>query len=76
MTAPVRGGSELRELLEWAKSLGFTCDITGSTHLVFRRPNTRAVFASYTPSCPYARRNTRRDLKRALREAESKGMNP
>lgn len=69
MSAPQRGGSELRELLEFAKSLGFTCNV-GSKHLVFTRPFTRKVFASYTPSCLYARRHTRRDLLKAFAEAE------
>lgn len=69
MSAPQRGGSELRELLEWAKSLGFTCNV-GGKHLIFSRPFTRKVFASYTPSCPHARRNTRRDILKALAEAE------
>lgn len=69
MSAPQRGGSELRELLDWAKSLGFTCNV-GGKHLIFTRPFTRKVFASYTPSCPYARRNTRRDLLKAIAEAD------
>jgi hypothetical protein len=72
MNAPVRNGAELRELILWAKARGFTCNTTGGTHLVFRRPNTRAVYASLTPSCPHARKNTRRDLKRALAEAEQR----
>lgn len=71
MTAPSRGGSELRELLDWAKSLGFTCNV-GGKHLVFTRPYTRKVFASYTPSCKHARKNTRRDLLKALAEAKKK----
>jgi hypothetical protein len=71
MTAVTRGGGpELRALLDWAKELGFTCDITGGTHLVFRRPHTRPVYASYTPSCPFARKRTKGDLRRALRDAE------
>jgi hypothetical protein len=69
VSAPQRGGSELRELLDWAKSLGFTCNV-GGKHLVFSRPFTRKVFASYTPSCRYARQNTRRDLLKAIAEAE------
>jgi predicted RNA binding protein YcfA (HicA-like mRNA interferase family) len=72
MTAPVRKGSDLRELIEWAKSLGFICDTTGGHHLVFRRPNTRQVFASFTPSCIHARKKTRHDILRALAEAEQK----
>lgn len=67
--APSRKGSDLRKLLEWAKSYGFTCEV-GGRHLIFRRPNTRAVYASSTPSCQYGRENTRRDLMRALAEAE------
>lgn len=78
MSAPVRNGSELRQLLEWAKALGFTCDHTGHCHLVFRRPNTRQVYASGSPSCKHARKNTRRDLLRAVAEAEQKNkeVNP
>ena len=70
MHAPKRCGSELRKLIEFAKELGFTCETTGSTQLSFRRPHTRAVWASYSPSCRHARENTRHDLLRAVREAE------
>ena len=69
MTAPTRNGSELRVLIAWAKRLGFSCDV-GGKHLIFRRPNTRHVYASYTPSCPHARKRTRQDILRALAEAE------
>lgn len=72
MGAPVRNGAELRKLLEWAKERGFTCEVSGSTHLIFRRPNTKSVYASYSPSCKFARLKTRRDLNRALIEAEQK----
>jgi len=71
MTAPRRKGSEMRKLIEFAKELGFTCEITGSTQLVFYRPHTRAVWASYSPSCRHARKNTRHDLLKAVREAEA-----
>jgi predicted RNA binding protein YcfA (HicA-like mRNA interferase family) len=74
MTGPVRKGSDLRELIEWAKALGFSCDLTGGDHLVFRHPNTRQVFASFTPSCKYARKKTRRDILRALAEAEAENV--
>jgi hypothetical protein len=70
MSVPKRGGSELRKLIEFAKELGFTCEITGSTHLVFRRPHTRAVWAAYTPSNCNARKFTRHDLTKAVREAD------
>ena len=70
MSAPIRCGSELRKLIEFAKELGFTCEITGSNQLSFRRPRTRAVWASCTPSCHHARKNTRHDLLRAVREAD------
>lgn len=72
MRAPARKGSELRELIEYAKSLGFTCETTGGGHLCFRRPHTMPVFASQTPSCCYARRKTRGDLKHALIEADNR----
>lgn len=72
MGKPVRNGNELRELLAWAKERGFTCDISGGSHLVFRRPHTMPVFASYTPSCMFARQKTRRDLKHALIESEQR----
>jgi len=67
--APARKGSELRDLIEYAKSLGFTCETTGGGHLCFRRPHTMPVYASQSPSCCYARRKTRGDLKHALIEA-------
>lgn len=70
MKAPKRHGSDLRKLIEFAKGLGFTCETTGSTQLSFRRPHTRSVWASMTPSCWHARKNTRHDLIRAVREAE------
>jgi hypothetical protein len=71
MRAPrTGGGSELRKLIEFAKELGFTCETTGSTQLAFHRPHTRAVWASYSPSCRHARKNTRRDLIKAVREAD------
>lgn len=69
MKHPSRKGSDLRKLLQWAKALGFTCE-TGGRHLIFRRHNTRAVYASSTPSCQYGHANTRRDLLRAVAEAE------
>lgn len=72
MKEPQRGGSDLRKLIAFAKELGFTCEVTGSTQLIFRRPRTRAVWASYTPSCRHARKNTRRDLIKAVAEAEAK----
>lgn len=75
MHAPRRNGSELRKLIEFAKDLGFTCHVTGSTQLTFRRPHTRAVWASYTPSCRHARKNTRHDLIKAVREADEH-LNP
>jgi len=75
MSAPQRGGSELRKLIDFAKELGFTCEVTGSTQLAFRRPGTRAVWASYTPSCRHARKNTRRDLIKAVREADEQTNN-
>lgn len=70
--APPRQGTDFRDLVEWAKALGFECEMTKGNHIVFRRPNTAPVFASMTPGCPYARQNTRRDLKRALAEAEQR----
>lgn len=70
MSSPQRGGSELRKLIEFAKELGFTCEVTASTHLAFRRPHTRVVWASYTPSCGHARKRTRRDLIKAVRESD------
>lgn len=70
MAPPVRNGSELRDLVLWAQELGFTCDVTNRAHLVFRRPGTPAVYASYTPSDMHARKQTRRDLIRALRMAD------
>lgn len=75
MSAPQRCGSELRKLIEFAKELGFTCEITGSNQLSFRRPHTRAVWASCTPSCHHARKNTRHDLLRAVREADEPPSN-
>lgn len=64
-----RRGSELRELIAYAKELGFTCEQTNSNHLVFRRPGTMPVWASLSPSCRCARLNTRRDLKHAVAHA-------
>jgi hypothetical protein len=72
MAGRVRGGSDLRELIEWAKKRGFSCEITKGTHLVFIRDNTRSIYASYTPSCYYARKNTKGDLMRAIRESEQR----
>lgn len=72
MATPKRQGSEFRALVQWAAKLGFTCDLTNGKHLVFRRPNTRPVYASYSPSCYFARENTKGDLRRALREAEAR----
>jgi hypothetical protein len=79
MATPVRNGSELRDLVLWAQEQGFTCDVTNAAHLVFRRPGTPSVYASYTPSCKFARRHTRRDLLRALKVAAQRlaeGANP
>lgn len=70
MSAPQRCGPELRQLVKFAKELGFTCEVTGSNRLTFRRPHTRAVWASCTPGCHHARKNTRCDLLRAVREAD------
>ena len=72
MHPPKRNGSELRKLLLFAKALGFECEVNGSTQLTFRRPNTRPVWASYTPSCRHARKNTRHDLLKAVREADER----
>lgn len=65
--APVRGGAELRALLLFAKELGFTCDTANSTKLVFRRPDTKVVFAGYTSP---SRLNTKKKLQKAYNEAE------
>jgi hypothetical protein len=62
----------MRELIEYAKSLGFSCEMSGGGHLCFRRPNTMPVFASQSPSCKHARKKTRGDLKHALIEAEQR----
>lgn len=70
--AVVRQGSETRELLAWAKELGFICEATGNSHLVFRRPDTMPVYASLTPSCQYARKKTKRDIRHALVESEQR----
>lgn len=75
MSAPPRQGTDFRELVEWAKSQGFTCDTTGGDHLIFRRPNTRPIYASRTPSCSFARKKTRRDLQRAMAEADQRSNN-
>ena len=72
MHPPKRGGSELRKLLLFAKSLGFECVTTGSTQLAFHRPHTRTVWAAYTPSCKHARKNARHDLIKAVREADER----
>ena len=72
MGRPVRKGTDLRQLLLWAKERGFNCEISGGSHLVFRRPNTMPVFASQTPSCIFARRKTKQDLKHAIAESEQR----
>lgn len=69
MRAPKRKGSDMRELIEYAKSLGFTCETSGGGHLCFRRPNTMPVYASQSPSCIHARKKTRGDLRHALNES-------
>lgn len=71
----VRQGTELRNLLAWAKERGFECERTGADHLVFRRPETMPVFASFTPSCKFARQKTMRDLKHALIDSEQRRAN-
>jgi predicted RNA binding protein YcfA (HicA-like mRNA interferase family) len=70
----VRAGTELRDLVEWAKELGFECERTRGSHIRFRRPNTPLVSSSMTPSDHRAYMNTRAKLKRALREAEDKQL--
>ena len=66
-----RTGNELRNLIAWAKELGFSCEKTGGKHIIFRRPGTRAVYSSTTPSDHRAYENTKGKLKRAVRDADS-----
>lgn len=66
----VRSGTELRDLVEWAKALGFEVERTRGSHIRFRRPNTPLVSSSMTPSDHRAYMNTRSKLKRALKQAE------
>jgi hypothetical protein len=69
----IQGDHEFRDLVEWAKTLGFTCERKKkSGHYVFRRPNTMPVFAASTASCARARLNNRRDLKHAIAESEQR----
>lgn len=67
--APVRGGAELRDLLKFAKELGFTAETTNGTKIAFRRPDTKVVFAKYFAHC---RLSTRKNLVNAVKEAEKK----
>lgn len=67
--APVRGGAELRDLLLFAKQLGFTCETANRTKLVFRRPDTKVVFAGYTS---HSRLTTKKKLQKAVFEAEQR----
>lgn len=67
--APVRGGAELRDLIQYAKELGFSCETTNGTGLKFRRPDTRLVFAGYLS---HSRDGTRKKLMKAVQEAEKK----
>ncbi|MNG33278.1 hypothetical protein D3C84_1194920 [compost metagenome] len=73
MSGGQRMGSELRQLVQWAKSQGFTCEQANSGHLVFRRPGTQSVHAAVSPSCKFARMKTRADLKKAIKAAEHGG---
>lgn len=66
---PVRGGAELRDLLIYARELGFTCETTGGTQLAFRRPDTKVVFAGYLA---HSRNSTRKKLMKAVKEAEQR----
>lgn len=55
---------EYRDLMEKAKSQGWTLSLSGGMHLIWRSPTGVKVFSSSSPSDHRAVKNVKRDLKR------------
>lgn len=58
---------DTRELIEFAKSLGFLAVPARSGHIKFTRPGCQPIFTSSTPSDHRAWLNAKSNMKRALK---------
>lgn len=69
----IRGiSSELRKVVEFAESLGFTVERTKGLHLKLLKPGRPVVFTSGTPGDNRAIKNIIAQLKRVEREHAEK----
>lgn len=60
--------TERREFIRFAESLGYTVTKSAGGHLRCTHPRVpHPIFAAYTPTCYRSYRNSRADLRRALR---------
>lgn len=60
----MKGPREYRDLIERAKSQGWTLHLSGGGHLVWQSPTGVKVFSASSPSDHRAVKNVKRDLKR------------
>lgn len=64
LSSAARGATpEMREVIAWAESDGWSVALTGGMHIVFIRPGCRKIFAAFTGgrhSALYARSALRR----------------
>lgn len=55
-----------RELIDYAKGLGFKAEYTRNCHLKLEREGCRPVFMSGTPRDPRSLKNTKSQIRRSL----------
>jgi len=59
----------MREVVEYARSIGWTVTLTRSGHYRYEKPGRAIVFSSSTPSCHRAAIKTRKLLDKSERES-------